>query len=135
MSPYRTENANFRKFGASYRHGTVFAPKQYLYVKEALGMQRTKILSLGWCKKGTNHYGASNYQHSCVAILGQECKFSKFRGFLSPLYRVCTKTILISNGSFRNAEHKDTVIGSVQKGYKLLRGFKLPTFMYRHIGP
>ena len=47
--PYRAENANFRNFGASYRHGTVFAPKQYLSQKEALGMQSTKILSLGWC--------------------------------------------------------------------------------------
>ena len=43
ISPYRAENANFRNFGASYCHGTVFARKQYLYQKEALGMQSRKI--------------------------------------------------------------------------------------------
>ena len=43
VSPYRAENANFRNFGASYCHGTVFARKQYLYQKEALGMQSRKI--------------------------------------------------------------------------------------------
>ena len=48
VSQYRADNANFRNL-VSYRHGTVFAPKQYLYQKEALGMQSTKILSLGWC--------------------------------------------------------------------------------------
>ena len=62
VSPYRADNANFRNIVASYRHGTVFAPKQYLHQKEALGMQSTKILSLVWCKTGTNLYGASNYQ-------------------------------------------------------------------------
>ena len=68
VSPYGVDNPNFRNFGVSYRHGTVFAPKQYLYQKKALGMQSTKILLLGWCKKGTNLYRASNYTHSSVAI-------------------------------------------------------------------
>ena len=110
---YRADNANFRNFGASYRNGMVFAPKQYLYQKEALVMQSTKILSLGWCKKGTNLFRASNYPSSCVAIQGRECKFRKLRGFLSPWYRVCTKTIFISKGSLRNAEHKNIIIGLV----------------------
>ena len=102
---------------------------------EALGMQSTKVLSLRWCKKGTNFYGASNYPHSCVAIQGRECKFPKLRGFLSPWCRVCTKPILISKGSFRDAESKNLIFGLVQKVSEHLRSFKLPTFMYRHIGP
>ena len=69
-SPYRADNANFQNFEASFRHGTVFAPKQYLHQKEALGMQSTKMLFLGWCKMGTNLYVASNYPHSCIAIVG-----------------------------------------------------------------
>ena len=69
-SPYRADNANFRNFEASFRHGTVFAPKLYLLQKEALGMQRPKILFFGWCKKSTNLYGASNYPHSGIAIMG-----------------------------------------------------------------
>ena len=68
VSPYRANNANFRNFEASFRHGTVFAPKQYLYQKEGLGMQSPKIPFLGWCKNGTKLYGASNYPHSCITI-------------------------------------------------------------------
>ena len=30
-APYRASNGNFRNFGATYRHGTVFAPMQCLY--------------------------------------------------------------------------------------------------------
>ena len=43
VSPYRANNANLGNFGASYRHGTMFAPKQSLYQKEALGVQSQKI--------------------------------------------------------------------------------------------
>ena len=94
-----------------------------------------KNIIFGLVQKGYNLYGPSNYPHSCIAISGRQYKFPKFRGFLSPWYRVCTKTIFISKGSFRDAEHKNIVIGLVQKGYKLLRGFKLPAIMCRHIGP
>ena len=37
-APYRAYNGNLRKFGATYRIGTMFAPKQCLYQKEAMGM-------------------------------------------------------------------------------------------------
>ena len=37
-SRYRTESRNLRKLGWTYRHGTVFVPRQYLYQKEATGM-------------------------------------------------------------------------------------------------
>ena len=66
---------------------------------------------------------------------GRQCKFPKFRGFLSPWYRVCTKAIFSSNGSFRDAEPKNFILGLVQIGYKPLRGFKVPAFMCRDIGP
>ena len=112
----------------------MFAPKQYLHQKEALGMQSTKILFLGWYKKGTNLYVASNYPHSCIAIWGRQCNLPKFRGFLSPWFRVYTKAISISKGSFRDAEFKNIILGLVQKAYKPLQDFKLPAFMHRHIG-
>ena len=35
---YRADSANLRKLGAIFRLGTVFAPKQYLYEKEAREM-------------------------------------------------------------------------------------------------
>ena len=134
VSPYRSLTAYFRNFEASFRHGTVFVPKQYLHQKETLGMQSPKILFLGWCKKGINPNWASKYPHSCIAIRGRQCKFPKFRGFLSPWYRVCTKAIFSSTGSFRDAEPKNFILGLVQIGYKPLRGFKVPAFMCRDIG-
>ena len=30
-TPYRASNENFRNFGDTFRHGTVFAPMQNLY--------------------------------------------------------------------------------------------------------
>ena len=98
-------------------------------------MQSPQILSLGWCKMGTNLYGASNYPQSCIAILGRQCKFPKFRCLLSPWYRVGTKTIFISKRSFRDDEPKNNILRLVQIEYKPLRGFKLLAFIYRHIGP
>ena len=44
-SRYRAENGNLRKFRWNYRHGTVFAPKQYLYQKEDKGMESTETYS------------------------------------------------------------------------------------------
>ena len=42
-APYRADNGILRKFGCTYRHGTVFAPKQCLYQKEATGMESPKM--------------------------------------------------------------------------------------------
>ena len=40
---YRADSANLRKLGVTFRLGTVFAPMQYLYEKEATGMESTKM--------------------------------------------------------------------------------------------
>ena len=42
-APYRADSTNLREFGASYRNGTVFAPMECLYQKEAEGMQCQKM--------------------------------------------------------------------------------------------
>ena len=39
---YRADSTNLRDFGATFRHGTVFAPMQCLHQKEAKGMQSQK---------------------------------------------------------------------------------------------
>ena len=77
-----------RKVGASFRRGTVFAPIQSTYEKEATGMENPKMQSLFWCKKPTSQYAPANYPVSCSAVLDRECKFAESRGFLSPRYRV-----------------------------------------------
>ena len=40
---YRVGNGNLRKLGWTYRHGTVFAPRQYLHQKEATGMESPEM--------------------------------------------------------------------------------------------
>ena len=42
-SRHRPENGNLRKLGSTYRHGTVIAPRQYLYEKEDKGMERPEM--------------------------------------------------------------------------------------------
>ena len=42
-APYRADSTNLREVGATYRHGTVFAPMQCLYQKEAKGMQSPRM--------------------------------------------------------------------------------------------
>ena len=46
---YRTQNGKFGKLGRTYGHGTVFAPRKYLYQKEATGMERPEIYSVSRC--------------------------------------------------------------------------------------
>ena len=60
-APYGTVSANLRKVGASFRRGTVFAPIQSTYEKEATGMENPKMQSLFWCRKPTSQYAPANY--------------------------------------------------------------------------
>ena len=43
---YRAENGNLCKFGFTYRHGSMFPPKQCLYQKKTKGMESPKMYSL-----------------------------------------------------------------------------------------
>ena len=156
-APYGTVSANLRKVGASFRRGTVFAPIQSTYEKEATGMENPKMQSLFWCRKPTSQYAPSNYPVSCSAVLDRQCKFAESRGFLSPRYRVCTNPIYIWKGSYGNAnlrkvgasfmpslhysnlhmkrKPKNAILVLVQKAHLLVRASKLPGFMQRRMGP
>ena len=94
-APYGTVSVNLRKVGTFFRRGTVFAPIQSTYEKEATGMENPKMQSLFWCRKPTSQYAPANYPVSCSAVLDRQCKFAERRGFLSPRYRVCTNPIYI----------------------------------------
>ena len=50
---YRAQKKNLRKLGRTYRHGTVFAPRKYLYQKEATGMEIPEMYSASRCKNPT----------------------------------------------------------------------------------
>ena len=106
VSQYRAENGNLRKSGFTFRHGAVFTPNQCLYQKEATGMGRTKMDSSSQCKTCTYQCGTGNYPISCKPIWDRERKFGEARVYFSPWYRICTKAMFISNGSFRNGEYK-----------------------------
>ena len=40
---YRAQNGKLRKLRRTYLHGTVFAPRKYLYQKEATGIERPEM--------------------------------------------------------------------------------------------
>ena len=40
---YMAQNGNMRKSGTTNLHGTAFAPKKWLYEKEATGMESSKM--------------------------------------------------------------------------------------------
>ena len=58
---YRALNGNMRKFGPTNPHGTAFAPKQWLYQKEATGMESSKMYYHSWCRYRTYHCVAPKY--------------------------------------------------------------------------
>ena len=58
---YRAQNGKFGKLGRTYGHGTVFAPRKYLYQKEAKGMDRPEMYSVCRCNNPTYLCGPSKY--------------------------------------------------------------------------
>ena len=43
---YRAQNGKFGRLGRTYGHGTVFAPRKYLYQKESMAMERPEMYSV-----------------------------------------------------------------------------------------
>ena len=83
--------------------------------------------------KRTRRSGPPNYHGSFVAVYGRQCKIGKIRGYLSPRYRVCTKAMFRSKGSYGYGEPKNVIAVSLQKAHSPLRASKLPGFVYRRI--
>ena len=52
-SRYKAQNGKFGKLGRTYDHGTVFAPRKYLYQKEATGMERPEMYDVSRCNNPT----------------------------------------------------------------------------------
>ena len=64
----RVQRGNLRNFGPTKPHGTAFAPKQWLYQKEATGMESSKMYCPSRCRYRTYQRGAANYPASCGAV-------------------------------------------------------------------
>ena len=58
---YRAPNGNMRKFGPTNPHGTAFAPKQWLYQKEATGMESPKMYCPSLYRQRTYHCMEAKY--------------------------------------------------------------------------
>ena len=58
---YRVEKGNLRILGWTYRHGTVFSPRQYIYQMETTGMESPEMHLPSWCKNPTYLCGPSKY--------------------------------------------------------------------------
>ena len=132
---YRALNGNMRNFGPTNPHGTAFTPKQWLYQKEATGMESPKMHRPSLCRYRTYHCVEAKYPVSWGAVQGTEWKYAKLRPYQSPWYRVCTKAMVISKGSYGNGEFKNVLPELMQISYLPLRGSKVPRFMGGSIGP
>ena len=110
VSRYTAENGNLWKSGSTFHHCTVFAPKQFLHQKEAIGMESPKMHSSSRCKNRTCLCGTANYPISSKPVLGLKRKFEEIRVYLSLWYRVCTEAMFISKGSYRYGESKNAFL-------------------------
>ena len=62
------DSGKLRKLRWTYRHGTVRAPKQYLYEKDTTGMERPEMYSPIRCKNPSYLFGPSNYPVSRESV-------------------------------------------------------------------
>ena len=103
---HRAQKVNMRNFGPTNPHGTAFASKQWLYQKQATSMESPKMYCPSRCKHHTYHCVEAKYPVSWGVVQGPEWKYAKLRLYQSPWYRVCTKAIVISKGSYGHGESK-----------------------------
>ena len=85
---YRVHQGNMRNFGPTNTHGTASAPMQWLYQKEATGMESSKMYCPSRCRCRTHQCGAANYPVSWGAVQGPPRKYAKLRAYQYPWYRV-----------------------------------------------
>ena len=65
---YRVQKGNMRKFGHTNPQGTACAPKQWLYEKEATGMESSKIYCPSRCRYRTYQCVVANYPVSLGVV-------------------------------------------------------------------
>ena len=65
---YRVHGVNLRNFGPTKPHGPAFPPIEWLYQKEATGMESSKMYCPSWCRYGTYQCGVANYPVSLGAV-------------------------------------------------------------------
>ena len=106
---YRIHQGNMRNFGPTNTHGTASAPMQWLYQKEATGMESSKMYCPSRCRYRTHQCGAANYPVSWGAVQDPPRKYAKLRAYQYPWYCVCTNAMVISKGSYGHGEFKNVL--------------------------
>ena len=106
---YRVQRGNMRNFGLTNQHGAAFAPMQWLYQKEATGLQSSKMYCPSRFRYRTYQCGAANYPASLGAGWGPFRKFAKVRAYQSPWCRVCINAMVISKGSYGHGDFKNVL--------------------------
>ena len=106
---YRVHQGNMRNFGPTNTHGTASAPMQWLYEKEATGMESSKMYCPSRCRCRIHQCGAANYPVSWGAVQGPPRKYAKLRAYQYPWYRICTNAMVISKGSYGHGELKNVL--------------------------
>ena len=99
----------YAKLWAYNTHGTASEPMQWLYQKEATGMESSKMYCPSRCRYRTHQCGAANYPVSWGAVQGPPRKYAKLRAYQYPWYRVCTNAMVISKGSYGHGEFKNVL--------------------------
>ena len=110
VSQYRAENGNLQKSGSTFCHGTVCAPKQCLYQKEATGMESPKMYSYSCAKTALTCAGLQTTLFNVMQYRARERKFVEIWVYLLPWYRVCTKAMFISKGTYMYGESKNVFL-------------------------
>ena len=106
---YRVHQGNMRNFGPTNTHGTTSTPMQWLYQKEATGMESSKMYCPSRCRYRNHQYGAANYPLSWGAVQGPPRKYAKVRAYQYPCYRVCTNAMATSKRSYGYGEFKNVL--------------------------
>ena len=106
---FRVHQGNMRNFGPTNTHGTASAPMQWLYQKEATGMESSKMYCPSRCRYRNHQCGAANYPVSFGAVQGPPRKYAKLRAYQYPWCRVCTNAMVISKGSYGHGEFKNVL--------------------------
>ena len=65
---YRAQYRKMHKLCRTILHGTILAPRKYLYQKEATGMERPEMYSVSGCNNPTYLCGPSKYPISREAV-------------------------------------------------------------------
>ena len=95
---YRIPRGNMRNFKPTNSHGTASAPMQFLYQKEATGMESSKVYCPSRGRYCTYQCGVANYHVSWWAVQDPLRKYVKLWAYQSPwAWRVQKCVVLVGS--------------------------------------